>query len=355
MQESREQNDTNSIMPCSQLLHCIDACNSPQSPCHLPRVLQELPTVELNKRAKFLSQAGTASVEELNSEICGEISSVELNNNLSRKEIRSGINVTFFNLERGKFWKESVDRLKSANIILLNEVDYGMARTGNGNVAKLLAQELGKNYVLGVEFLELTNGLPEEIVATANETNHKGFHCNAILSDFPLHSPSMLRLPDADIWFKPQSGSKTEVRLGSRMLLRSKVEVNEQNLWLAVTHLDGTRGQFDSVSKGLLDIAYAEPLIFAGDLHAEMPDVPRLLGSTGLNFELNEKAKLTPTWGYGMKNGRVQVVKGWDHGHLIGVRGISTSDVTVSPPVGPRGELLSDSAFVEFRTVLGVD
>ena len=102
---------------------------------------------------------------------------------------------------------------------LLNEVDIGMARTGNINVARELALELGKNYVQAIEFVELSNSLPEEILSTANLSNKKGFHCNAILSDFPLNNATITRLPGEEIWFKAPTESRTEVRLGSRMVL----------------------------------------------------------------------------------------------------------------------------------------
>mmetsp|Transcript_996 Transcript_996/g.3057 ORF Transcript_996/g.3057 Transcript_996/m.3057 type:complete len:237 (-) Transcript_996:194-904(-) len=223
-----------------------------------------------------------------------------------------------------------------------------MARTDNKDVAKELAKKLGKNYVQAIEFVELTNGLPDEIQATAGRTNSKGYHCNAILSDFPLSHPHILRLPDEHIWFQPPTNSKTEVRLGSRMALFAKANVGSlpgEHVRLIVTHLDGTRGQFEMLRKELRSYAAPGPTIFVGDLHSGLQSMHSLLPD--LNFDLNAKAISAPTWGYAVQNGRV-VGRGHDHTHLFGIRDLHGSDVTVSAPIGPDGELLNDSAFVEF-------
>jgi len=42
--------------------------------------------------------------------------------------------------------------MKQADVLLLNEVDWGMKRTDYHNVAEDLAAALGMNYAYGVEF-----------------------------------------------------------------------------------------------------------------------------------------------------------------------------------------------------------
>ena len=45
--------------------------------------------------------------------------------------------------------------MKQADVIVLNEVDFGMKRTDYRNVAADLASALGMNYAYGVEFVEV--------------------------------------------------------------------------------------------------------------------------------------------------------------------------------------------------------
>jgi len=316
---------------------------------------EELPSISLDRRSNYAAQAGSISATVLNREVCKELHSIEVDNSISKlpssgaKSVaKQGIKVVFFNIERGHHWKESLDHLRGANIIMLNEVDSGMARTGNINVARKLALELGKNYVQAVEFVELSNGLPEEIRSTANISNKKGFHCNAILSDFPLSKSSISRFSGEDMWFKAPTKKKTEVRLGSRMLLLSQVIVGGQPLWIAVTHLDGTDDQFDASVKAVSQDSVSGPMIYAGDMHTSMDDMQRRFDATGLKFGANSAVLQTPTYGYFTDGGKVKS-KGTDHTHLVGARGVNISNMDIQAPIGPEGELLSDSAFVAFR------
>ena len=47
------------------------------------------------------------------------------------------------------------EMLKGADIIVLNELDWGLKRTGYRNVARELADAAGMNYAYGVEFVEV--------------------------------------------------------------------------------------------------------------------------------------------------------------------------------------------------------
>src|SRR5215211_4314161 len=50
---------------------------------------------------------------------------------------------------------EQIGLMKQADVIVLNEVDWGMKRTDYRNVAADLASALGMNYAYGVEFVEV--------------------------------------------------------------------------------------------------------------------------------------------------------------------------------------------------------
>jgi hypothetical protein len=53
---------------------------------------------------------------------------------------------------------EQVEHLQAADVIVLNEIDDGVARMNYENVPRELAKALHMNYVFGVEFIEL-NGI----------------------------------------------------------------------------------------------------------------------------------------------------------------------------------------------------
>ena len=59
-------------------------------------------------------------------------------------------------LEAGKLPKieAQLRTLRDADVVILNEVDLGMKRTGYRDVTRDLARALGMNYVFGVEFVD---------------------------------------------------------------------------------------------------------------------------------------------------------------------------------------------------------
>src|SRR6185295_10863752 len=95
---------------------------------------------------------------------------------------------------------QQVAMLKHADVIVLNEVDWGMKRTEYRNVAADLAAALRMNYAYGVEFVEvdpIALGIEEfeelspEDKATlkaqiaVDKSRYRGLHGTAILSRFP--------------------------------------------------------------------------------------------------------------------------------------------------------------------------
>ena len=50
--------------------------------------------------------------------------------------------------------------LSQADVVLLNEIDWGMKRTSYRHTAKELAAALRMNYAYGVEFVELSPVVP---------------------------------------------------------------------------------------------------------------------------------------------------------------------------------------------------
>jgi hypothetical protein len=138
------------------------------------------------------------------------------------------LNVISFNAGRGTYWAEfaemieSMPELQKPDIIILNAMDIGMARSGNVHTTRKLAFRLGMNYAWGLEFVELTTGNWEEQNTTKGMQNALGLHGNAILSTCPMYDPMIVRDKLDERYFSNNtkfSGNATgaEKRLGGRM------------------------------------------------------------------------------------------------------------------------------------------
>ncbi|MBD0327030.1 MAG: endonuclease/exonuclease/phosphatase family protein [Pyrinomonadaceae bacterium] len=120
-------------------------------------------------------------------------------NERSPSEARS-IRATAWNIERGsrldsliRILKEH-ERLRQSDVLLLTELDYGMARSGNRFVAREIAQSLKMNYAFAPCYLALNKGSGvEKFVAGENTL---ALHGNAVFSRYPLLRAHSLPLPN---------------------------------------------------------------------------------------------------------------------------------------------------------------
>ncbi len=115
---------------------------------------------------------------------------------------------------------DQIQLLKQADLLVLNEVDWGMNRTLFRNVAAELAGALGMNYAYGVEFVEvdpITMGIDQQLVLREVEqaytetgeskteiiehvkqimkpdpARYRGLHGTAILSRYPLKNVRLI-------------------------------------------------------------------------------------------------------------------------------------------------------------------
>ncbi len=85
-------------------------------------------------------------------------------------------------------------RRMAPNILLLGELDIGMARMEQRHCPREAAVALGWNYVFGTEFLELGLGDEKERRRYAGRRNDCGLHGNGILSRLRLEAPALVRL-----------------------------------------------------------------------------------------------------------------------------------------------------------------
>jgi len=162
-------------------------------------------------------------------------------------------------------------RSLDADVCLLSELDWGMARSGQRHTARDLAARLGMSYAYGVEYLELGLGSESEREACAGKSNEVGYHGNAILVRTALLRPKLVRLDARGDWF---DGARGERRVGGRCAVLAQVEASGRPLTFASVHLDshGSREDRAGEMRALCDAidAYdrAAPVVIGGDLNA---------------------------------------------------------------------------------------
>ena len=127
------------------------------------RVVSELRQVSLERRAALERNIEMRSPAELNNSI-PEIDDIELRNGASRATAKKTLRVIAWNTERGRHWRDGARLIKESaalrdpDVILLGEMDLGMARSSNQHTTREMAAALRMNYAYGVEFLEFTGG-----------------------------------------------------------------------------------------------------------------------------------------------------------------------------------------------------
>ena len=227
---------------------------------------------------------------------------------------------------------EQAAALSRADVVILNEVDWGLKRTNYRNIAKELATAMQMNYVFGVEFVEIdpvtlgTETLEGETSAAkakmienlaVDKRRTIGLHGTAILSRFPLRNPRVIRFVNqGHDWYHDEKdgiskleegkrkGAKLvfgekimrEVRRGGRMMLVVDLtHVNPQvgPVTVVATHLEGKSKpserlkQLEEVLAHIKNIDH--PVILAGDMNTTGSD------STPTSFEREVKKRLGST------------------------------------------------------------
>jgi endonuclease/exonuclease/phosphatase family metal-dependent hydrolase len=151
--------------------------------------------------------------------------------------LQAFLRVVVWNIERGTQLEGLIEALnhhpvlRFADLLLLNELDDGMLRSGNINVAKELSRALSAHAIYGVEYLEFTKGTGDELNLPGHNT--EALHGNAILTRHRFSNPQLLRLPRCENNFE-----SAEKRIGGRLGIFVDLEIGDAK-WLATTaHLD---------------------------------------------------------------------------------------------------------------------
>ena len=111
------------------------------------------------------------------------------------------VRVVHWNIEHGNRFEdiatslETHPELSGADLVTLNEVDLGMARSGNRDVAGELAARLGMHAAWAAMFLEGTRGRDDDALTAVPGDNEESLFGLAILSRWPLARPRLVPLP----------------------------------------------------------------------------------------------------------------------------------------------------------------
>jgi endonuclease/exonuclease/phosphatase family metal-dependent hydrolase len=222
----------------------------------------------------------------------------------------SGVNAVAWNLERGIRLDGIIEAclrepsLASADVWMLTEIDYGMARTANRHVARELAAGLGLNYVFAPCYLALNKGAGVE--AEAEGDNTLALHGNALMSRFPLDQAHALALPNG----KDKMAGR-EKRLGSQRAVIADV-LHPSGRFRAVSlHLDAHSSQRHRQRQMRLLLEHLDrlrpdlPAVIGGDWNTTTHDASRALYSIlgyarrvlmGVDYVLREHYPYPERW-----------------------------------------------------------
>jgi endonuclease/exonuclease/phosphatase family metal-dependent hydrolase len=147
------------------------------------------------------------------------------------------IRATAWNIERGlrldsiiRVFKEH-PVLSQSDVLLLTELDYGMARTDNRFIARELAESLGLNYVFAPCYINMNKGSGLEVHTTGENT--QALHGNALFSRYPLLNAHSLALPNGKDKMKGN-----EKRMGHQVAAIADVELPSGTARMVSLHLD---------------------------------------------------------------------------------------------------------------------
>jgi endonuclease/exonuclease/phosphatase family metal-dependent hydrolase len=197
------------------------------------------------------------------------------------------LSVLAWNIERGNVFEGIVDALQNHNglkekdLLLLTELDYGMARSGNRFVAKEIAEALGMNYAFAPVYIALQKGSGVE--AGMEGENTRSIHGLAMFSKWPMRNIHAVPLPNGKdkMWGK-------EKRLGFLRALFADIDHPTGTFRAVVIHLDAhcSRAHRRRQMKIILDhLDTLEPL-------------PTLLGGDWNTTTFNSQSSTRAIMGY---------------------------------------------------------
>lgn len=250
---------------------------------HFPALAQFSSTKELE--ASMLYARLRPEIERVLNGVAQESfadSSVSLSENSEK------IRATAWNIERGikldgiiRMLGEHV-AFRESDVLLLTELDYGMARSGNRFVAREIAEELKLNYVFAPCYINLEKGSGLE--AHVAGENQQAIHGNALFSRYPLCNAHSIRLPNGKDKMRGR-----EKRLGSQRAVVADMMHPLGEVRLVSLHLDAHSTQRHR---------HRQMKIVLDHLGTLKPDMPVLIGGDWNTSTYNSRRALYSIAGF---------------------------------------------------------
>ncbi len=184
-----------------------------------------------------------------------------------------------WNVERGARFEGQVEALRThtvlreADVLLLTETDAGMARSGNRNVARELAQALGMQYAFVPCYLNLTKG--SGIEQDLPGENDLGLHGNALLSRYAMTNVRPIFMENGvDIM------ASREKRIGRQAAVAADIHFPNATMTAVSVHLDAQstqRHRFLQLRDVLDAVGGAQNVVVGGDWNTSTYNSSRAL------------------------------------------------------------------------------
>ncbi|MEO1104869.1 MAG: endonuclease/exonuclease/phosphatase family protein [Pseudomonadota bacterium] len=253
-----------------QTVRAIDAA---QAPAVVTATTARLPNVPPALRARIEAALRTSEAHRALFRDMRAMHLLEHGGSAPAQRLPARFTAVAWNAERCVFQAESEALLaaQGADIILLSEVDCGMARTGQRHTSRLIAEALEMAYAFGVEFHELGLGEGPELAFCKDDHNVSGWHGNALLSRVPPTRTALIRLDDHGHWFTMQGSG--EPRLGGRMAVAAMLPWECGEICAVSVHLESHADprhrsiQMERLLAAIDGFAGDAPVIIGGDLN----------------------------------------------------------------------------------------
>ncbi len=243
----------------------------------ITETLSVLPAVTEVQRSEILAAPRTSEAHRNLMSGLPAMNALQLGGAASSDQLPAQFIIAAWNVERGLFPKDTADHLSqiAPDVVLLSEVDHGMARTAQRHTTEEMAHAMGMVYAYGVEFHELGLGGPTERAFCTDDFNELGWHGNAILSSVPFERTALIRLDDHGHWFAANSGASDpqQPRVGGRMAIAAVVPTTVGPVCVVSTHLESNadaahrHSQFELLLQAIDDFAPGMPTLVGGDLN----------------------------------------------------------------------------------------
>lgn len=280
-----------------------------------------LPLVRAGDRARILASPRTTDAHAALMATIPAMTLLERGGAASGDVLPADFSVAAWNVERCLFPADSAAHLAAPApaIVLLSEMDSGMARTAQKNTTAEMAQAMGMTYAYGVEFYEMGLGGETELAFCTDAVNAAGWHGNAILSSVPFRALRLIRLDQKGHWFctgANSAGDTGQPRLGGRMAVAAVVETAGGPLCVVSTHLE-------SNAQSAYRHAEFEHLLDAIEVFA--PDMPVLIGG-----DLNTGNHMPPDFDWRAET-LFSLAEGWGYSWDLTADGMTTRKSLITP------------------------